>query len=204
MNFEEMQSKWQSQGHGLSLQIDATLLMREVQRNYKTFESQLWRRDVNEVLAAVLVTGGFAALSIALGEWSLLLCALGGLFIGVFLVVDRVKQNRLRSAQADTLQSMLETSLSQVQHQIWLLQNILWWYLLPLIPGVVVFLASVAWQSAGSGIVEQLVIAGVGLICAVTFWQVYRINLLEVTKRLEPRRRELEELLASLSSPPPA
>jgi len=200
MSFDELQAKWQAHDHGMRLNIDADLLLREVRRNHRALELQLWQRDFGEVTAAVLITGVFATLAVLMHQWTLLLCAAGSLFVGLFFVVDRWKQRRRRSVIGNSLQSTIEASLAEVQHQIWLLRNILWWYLLPLVPGLVAFLVTNFWQSSEKGIAEQIVIAGVGLICAAAFWSVYRINQREIKKTLEPRRNELEELQTRLGS----
>lgn len=124
-------------------------------------------------------------------------------FVGFFFIFDRLKQRRERSTE-DSLQSTIDMALEQIQHQIGLMRNLLWWYLLPLAPGIVLFLLSASWQARGNGLAEQLVIAGVAAICAIAFWQVQRINRREIIRTLEPRRLELEKLRASLSQPTPA
>lgn len=201
MSFDELKAKWQSHDHGMQLTIDPGLLLNEVRRNHRAFELQLWKRDVNEVLASALITIVFAVLGVLLREWSLFLCAVGSLFVGLFFVFDRLKQRRLRSAASEnSLQSTIDASLADLQHQIWLLKNVFWWYLLPLLPGITLFLISTSWQSRSGELAEQLVIVGVAGICAIAFWYVHRINQREVIRTLEPRRIELEALRASLSS----
>lgn len=204
MNFDDLQSKWQSHDHGMQINIDAKLLLNEVRRNHRAFELQLWWRDINEIMAAFLISCVFTTLAVLMGQWTLLLCAAGSLFVGLFFIFDRLKQRRQRSAAHDSLPSTIDESLKQIQHQIWLLRNILWWYLLPLVPGMVLFLISVSWESRGNGLAEQLVILGVAGICAFAFWIVHRINQREITRTLEPRRIELEELRDSLSPSSPS
>lgn len=79
-----------------------------------------------------------------------------------------------------------------------MLKNIFWWYLLPLIPGMVAFLIWIAWKLRDAGISAMLLVAVVGLFCALVFWGVYLLNQQAVKKSFEPRRDELEALLASL------
>jgi hypothetical protein len=200
MSFDDLQAKWKEHDHGVQLIVDVKVLLNEVRRNHRALGLQLWQRDVNEIAAAALITCVLATLAVLMGQWTLLLCAAGSLFVGLFFILDRVKQRRRRSSVECSLHSTVDASIEQVQHQIWLLRNVLWWYLLPLVPGIVLFLASASWQSRGSGLGEQLVIAGVASICAIAFWLVYRANQREITRTLEPRRVELEELRASLSS----
>ena len=200
MSFDELQARWQAHDHGGQLNIDLDALLEEVRRNQRDFEKRMWRRDFGEVTAAVLVTFIFGTLAVLMDQWSLFLGAAGSLFVGIFMVFDRLKQRRQRSTVADSLTSAIDASLVQVQHQIWLLRNIHWWYLLPLVPGLVTFLVSTSRESLGNGLAEQFVIAFVGLICLLAFWCVYWINQREIARKLEPRRMELEELRASLSS----
>ncbi len=200
MSFDELQARWQAHDHEGQLNIDSDALLEEVRRNQRDFETRMWRRDLVEVTAAVLVTFVFGTLAVLMDQWSLVLGAAGSLIVGIFLVFDRLKQRRQRTTVADSLPSAIDASIDQVQHQIWLLRNILWWYLMPLVPGPVAILVSTSRQSLGNGLAEQLVIAFVGLICLLAFWCVYWLNQREIARNLEPRRMELEELRASLRS----
>ena len=47
----------------------------------------------------------------------------------------------------DPLSRRVESSLAQVEHQIWLLRNVLWWYLLPPGLAILTFFAQIAWSS---------------------------------------------------------
>jgi hypothetical protein len=85
-----------------------------------------------------------------------------------------------------------------VEHQIWLLRNVLWWYLLPLMVPVFVFIGHVAWLERDDGwesVFEAVpAVAVVVLVTVVIYW----VNQLAVRKVLAPRRDELRNLLASL------
>lgn len=200
MTFEDLQSKWQSQDHSVPLDINSNELMAEVRRNHRALDKQLLLRDSIEIAAAFLITVVFTTLAFQLELSPLFLCAAGSLFVGLFFFSDRLKQRRRRSSIADSLPQTLEAAIEEIKHQIWFLRNIMWWYLLPLIPGIVLFLVSSSWQSRANGYAEQLVIAAVGSICAVVFGLIYRINLRDVKKTLEPRLNDLQTLLTSLSS----
>jgi positive regulator of sigma E activity len=200
MTFDDLQSTWQSHNHGMPLNVDTNVLMREVRQNHRVFERQLLCRDLSEIIAALLITVVFASLAVLLGQWTLFLCAAGSLIVGSFFLVDRLKQRQRRSTIANTLLLTVDAAIEEEKHQIRLLRNILWWYLLPLIPGIGLFLASVSWQSRANGFAEQIVIAVVAAICAIAFWLVYWINQREIRKTLEPRRQELEELRSRITS----
>ena len=86
----------------------------------------------------------------------------------------------------------MESSLAQVEHQIWLLRNVHWWYLLPLALSALPFFGQVAWQERSGGwwtaLGVSMVVALVVIVLAVIYW----LNQYAVRSELEPRRRELE------------
>jgi hypothetical protein len=85
-----------------------------------------------------------------------------------------------------------------VNHQIWLLKNILWTYLLPLNVSLVIMVLVQASRSWHTRVAAGLDIVFVVGFCALISWGVYWLNQYAVRRQLEPRRRELEALLASL------
>lgn len=79
---------------------------------------------------------------------------------------------------------------ARVVEQVKLLQNVLWWYLLPLGLGVVLFLAgpwSAPWQ-IGAAVLAVLALYG---------W-IYRLNQKIVRTELQPELGRLDEALSAL------
>ena len=201
MNFEDLQKTWQAQDAGLKVTLNTDLLLREIRRNQENFLAMIFRRDVIEVSACLLMTAFFAAWGVRWHWWSLCLLAFGCLFVGVFFVVDRLVQRRRQPVRNDTLHACIVSSLHQVNHQIWLLKNIFWWYLLPPALGLGAVTATLVWKLHQSGKPSADVIAMgafyvifYGLVYGGVFW----LNQFAVRRQLEPRRQELAELLASL------
>ena len=131
MNFEELQKKWQAQDAGAQVSLNADLLLKEVQRKQRQFRRTIFWRDVREigvaaVLVPVFVHSGWKV------HWTLYLCALSCFVVGAFMLLDRRQQKKKTSDQNGSLKDCAATSLAEVSHQIWLLKNILWWYLLPI------------------------------------------------------------------------
>jgi CubicO group peptidase (beta-lactamase class C family) len=96
------------------------------------------------------------------------------------------------------LESVKE-SLAQVENQIWMLRNVFWWYLLPLTISILAFFADVAWslRSVSSwGALSFFAILAGFLFAIYSF--IYYVNQRSVRVTLEPRRKELLTLLASL------
>jgi hypothetical protein len=198
MNFEDMQKAWQSQDAGAKVTINADVLLKEVRRNQQHFRAGIFWRDVREVGVAAFMTWLFLHWAIRDREWALCLLGFACAGVGAFLLGDRWLQRKKQPARTDTVRACAESSLTQVNHQIWLLKNVFWWYLLPILVGLGALIGSVMWQTRSA---EWAVITGLAafaLVCGLIFWGIYKLNQLAVRKYLEPRRQELETLLSSL------
>ena len=73
--------------------------------------------------------------------------------IAGFMLADRVRHKRRPPVPSEPLRQCVESSLAEVEHQIWLLRNVLWWYLLPLALSASAF----HWPSRLAGTVGRLV-----------------------------------------------
>lgn len=199
MNFDDMQKAWQSQDPGAKVTIDTDLLLKEVRRNQRMFAATIFRRDVREVGVCFLMTLFFLGWGVLWYWWSLCLLSFCCFFVGVFFLVDRRIQRRKQPVNNDSLRACIENSLSQVNHQIWLLKNIFWWYLLPILIGLGGVIAQIIWTSRGQGLTAMIAMGATYVITyGFTYGFVYWVNQRAVRKQLDPRRQELETLLASL------
>jgi hypothetical protein len=201
MKFEDMQKAWQSHDASAKVMIDADVLLKEVRHNQRHFRAMIFWRDARQVGVAALLTGLFLHWAMRDRIWPLYIMAFTCFGVGAFMVVDRLIQRRKQPASNDSLKTCIESSLFQVNHQIWLLRNVFWWYLLPLGLGIAGFLAYLAWrviflEGASPSAIRLIVAVGAG--CGLAYWGVYWLNHYAVRKNLEPRRQELETLLASL------
>lgn len=202
MTFDELQKTWQSHEGGFRPHIDPDMLLKEVKRNKRYFESAILWRDVREAGASLLAFILFLYFYFVLkgNLWPLLLLALVALGVGIFMMVDRIVQKRKCPKLTESFVSCIESYLAQVGHQIWLLKNVLWWYLLPPGIGLVILIVYFAWKVCnlrGMGLIFSSVYF---VFCAVFFWGVYHLNQWVVRKELVPRQQELEQLLHSLKN----
>lgn len=199
MNPDALKAAWQSQMSHRRLMIDADVLLEEVRHNERSFRQTILWRDVREVGLLVLVAVFllWCGINYKARAWSLFVLAALLAGVAVVMVVDRLRQRKRRSAYSDPLLACAEESLAQINHQMWLLKNIFWWYLLPAGIGLVFFLGQEAWSllETGSWKLNNL---GGPLLVVLVFWGFYLLNQDYVRKDLEPRRRELEALLQSL------
>lgn len=198
MNFEDLQSAWQSQNTAVKVTVNADLLLREVQRNARAFRATIFWRDVREIGVAAFLTWLFLHWGIRDGEWTLCVLAFACFGVGAFMLLDRWLQHCRKPATNNSLQSCVGASLAQVTHQIWLLKNVFWWYLLPIEAGLGLVILSALWHSRDMGVWTLLFLGGYAVFCALLCWGIYWLNQFAVRKELEPRRKDLEELLATL------
>ncbi len=207
MTFDELQKTWQSQESSFKLRIDSDVLFKEVRRNKKHFESAVFWRDVREIAAGTFAILGFLGFSVFFFYRGLTLVALGSvlaalfvLWVVLFFIADRVVQRKRHPSRDKSLTACIEDSLAQVNHQIWLLKNVFWWYLLPPGIGVVILSGTMVWQIYA--VVKPVLIELLEnlTLVALVFWGVYLLNQRAVRKDLMPRKVELESLLNSLSN----
>ncbi len=207
MTFNELQKTWQKDTSDSKLTIDSDMLIQEVKRNKDAFESCIFWRDFREVAIAIIMVGVFLyfAVKSKYNLWiasSLVIVAFMCLYVAVFFLIDRRLQRKKRPRHTDPLLACIESSLIQVNHQIWLLKNVFRWYLLPLGAGIALFFIVVAWSAYK--VLHQgrvLLMFGANVLGgALMFWGVYWLNQYVVRKGLVPRKQELESLLKNLSN----
>lgn len=198
MTFDELRKTWQWQKNDTEIRVTSDILFREVQGNKKSFEATIFWRDVREVGAGILLFGWVGHFAITSKTWSLFPLAFAGLFIAVSMVIDRIIQKRRSPVFGDNLKGCVQSSLSQVEHQIWLLRNVFWWYLLPVLIGAMVITAQLAWEwRDNSSLFWPHVIISTAIWTFLT-WGIYKLNQYAVRKYLQTRRQELAELLGCL------
>jgi drug/metabolite transporter (DMT)-like permease len=200
MTFDELKKTWQEEETGLKVTVDSDILLASVKRNKEYFASAIFWRDVREGGLAFLGAVFFLYQGMKSDLWSLYLPALACIFVGAFMIVDRVIQKKKLPKPSDSLAECIRISLAQVEHQIWLLRNILWWYLLPFAVGIALFWGHVGWQVHNDTATGLIFIGGcfVGLI--FLYIGIYYLNQYAVRKVLIPRKDELGSLLKNLTN----
>ena len=203
MTFDELQKTWGSQQAYPKLTIDLDLLLNEVKRNKKSFESTIFWRDVREVGVGVMLVAYFLYFGIKHSLWPLFLLAILCLWVAVFMVADRIVQKRRQPCLSDSLFNCVKNSLAQINHQIWLLKNVLWWYLAPPGIGVLIWfsycgISIMTSEKPSIGYLLFIPTCIVGTI--LLYWGVYCLNQRAIRKELAPRKHELEDILNSLKN----
>lgn len=195
---DEYQQAWRAQSDQTRITVDANLLQQEVRRNQKSFQAIILRRDVIEVGIAVLLLPYWIYQGLASSlpwSWYLMIPAL--IWIIGFFLLDRTRHPQTPTEPGESLVKCARDSLAQMEHQIWLLRNVFWWYLLPFTIAILAFFAHLVWRSSR----DWLDALGHGFIFGLLFaiyYFVYWLNQRVIDSDLGPRRQELLALLTRL------
>jgi hypothetical protein len=195
MNDHELKKLWQQQPLR-DPAISPAQVMSAMQNKTTQLRRTLQARDVVELSACVFVGVVFGiyyfifhAPIMRLGA---LITVAGSMFIaGKILYARRTTS----AAKPDaTVVESLRAELHSVRTQSQLLRSILWWYLLPLAIGGLVFV----WGMPFDNLVFELVFKiGFTLVELVSTVKIYRLNQRAVSQQLLPVERQLESLLHS-------
>ena len=192
MDFDKLQKTWQEQPIPGSITIKEESLLKLTRRDQQNFLAAILRRDVLEVTLCILLVVFFLKNYVASKSISSLIIGLGCLFVGCFFVIDRIIQKKRQPLYEDTLICCLKQSLVQINHQIWLLRNVLWWYILPIFIGM--FIGPILETGIRAFTTSYVIIA---ILLALG---IYRLNQRAVCQGLIPYRNEILTLLHQLDS----
>ncbi|MBL8848274.1 MAG: hypothetical protein JNG89_01260 [Planctomycetaceae bacterium] len=205
MNPDEFQRIWQSQAGPA---LDSEKLAAALRRHDQAFTRMIFLRDVREIGVALVMIPVWIALGVATSSpwtWWLEIPAL--LWVAGFMYADRRRQQSGAPGPGAPLRAGLEHSVARVEHQIWLLRNILWWYLLPLGLPLVLYVVQVSFNAARQTEAPLWVNIVTGTLSAMVFmaflvaiyWFIYWLNQYAVRKQLEPMRQQLQQTLDGLT-----
>ena len=199
MELDKYQQAWKSEAGQTRVSINADLLATEVQRTQRDFQSMIFWRDVREVGTSLVMIPVWFVMGFVMSlPWTWYLTVPALLWIAGFMLVDRRWHPHRPSDPGEPLLFYVKESLAQVEHQIWLLRNVFWWYLLPPSISLMAFFTHIAWESTKSWWGCFLVSGFFGAFLFLVYGWIYRVNQLAVSKHLEPRRSDLQNLIANL------
>jgi CubicO group peptidase (beta-lactamase class C family) len=203
MELDKYQQAWKSDAAQMQVKIDADLLAKAVRESHRGFQSTINWRDCREVGVALLLLPYwfYKGLTMSL-PWTWWLSVPGLLWVAGYILMDRKRHPQRPSEPGKPMLFYAKEALTQVEHQIWLLRNVFWWYLLPLCIPMMAFFIHVSWILSSSWWDFSVAVAFWCLFALVIDGGIYWLNQYAVRKDLEPRRQDLAKLVASLESEP--
>jgi hypothetical protein len=199
MDPDSFQQAWQAETARTRVTVDADLLRTEVQRGQQEFQSTIFWRDVREVGVSLVMIPIWLMMGMTMSlPWTWYLTVPALLFVSGFILADRRRHPQRPSDAGEPLLYYAKEALAQVEHQIWLLRNIFWWYLLPFCLSLTAYSLQVAWNGFSGWWGFGLFAAYSGLFLVVVYGGIYVLNQYAVRKQLEPRRQDLLKLIAGL------
>jgi hypothetical protein len=159
---------------------------------------KVWIRDLSEIGAGVTTAAFFLGVGLFVGGGVLVGAGVAALclaFVTGFLIRTRVQQARENRQPRPTIRKALELERKAVQRQRWLLRNVALWYLAPTGLAIAAFIAGVEASSPASNysfLIFYAIIVGL-LFLVIRHW-----NLSTARRELDPRIRELDQLLQEL------
>lgn len=178
MILDDFKPNWQ-QAEFSSVRFDE--LAASVKQQTAKFESTIFWRDLQEIIAAVIVIAAFSCMLLldfpALCRVGMVIIILGA--AGVIIVLLRA--SRCTPAQADLpLRGYCQTEQQRVEQQIYLLRHVVVWYLAPIGIGILLIIF---------GLPLPVVLQAITGAAAILFcWVIHRANQAAVQKYLKPLR----------------
>ena len=187
MNASELEHIWQRQERTAPSPENLARITGRVREVDRKFRRTIWWRDLREIGAALVVAAFFA---VAGQTWLCWISVGSALFIAAVLIWSRLVLKR--APEDSDVIGRLRQMLRETEMQINLLRSVLWWYLLPCGVGMIAFVLD---HSRGQFDFSKISTSYL-LIFGTTMAAVYWLNQRAVRKVLEPRRANLERVLA--------
>ncbi len=201
MELDKYQRAWRSTAAQTEVKIDMDLLAKAVQKSHRGFQSTIYLRDCREVGVSflMLIYWVYKGLTATM-PWTWWLTVPALIWVAGYILLDRKRHPQRPSEPGEPLAFYAKEALTQVEHQIWLLRNVFWWYLLPFTISMMAFFLHVSWNVFSTWWSFSLSVVFWSLFVLVIYGGIYWLNQHAVRKQLEPRRQDLLKLVASLES----
>ena len=201
MSLDKYQLAWNVEALQEKVVFDAEELTQEVQRSRDAFRVMVVRQHLVQTgLVLAMIPFWFVMGFVMSSPWTFYLVVPVLAWIAVVYLVNLKFYTQRPGEPGEPLLVCAKVSLTQVERQIWLMRNLLWWNMLPAAVAQMAFFAHVAWETTDTwwGCMFVTVFWAV-LLCVMCGWG-HRTNELSVRKELEPRRIELQRLINALEN----
>ncbi|HMP83386.1 MAG TPA: serine hydrolase domain-containing protein [Verrucomicrobiota bacterium] len=198
MNDDALKQLWKGQGFDTLPALPDEAQIAAMKTRMKGFDRTISWRDYREVAACILIIGWFGwdllfGNNSTLTQAGCVVLIASAVFIAWKLIWSK---RRLPKAESNApIFDAVKVELQKVENQIGLLKSVAWWYLLPLLVGVMMC----HWGGSGS-VPSKLTYSAFVL---ALFYFIYWLNRRAVKNYLLPLKRELASLLHSAETGEP-
>jgi len=192
MTEEQLKEIWQSANDKNEIVNFHSLNLENMTQEIKKFEKKIKTRNNREICAAIAVIAIFGYYALLIPSILGKLGAIWTIGYGIW-VIYKLKKVETKQPGFDLEQSIKQQLIEYqkyVKTERRLLKNILYWYLLPILPGMVLFVLGTGteWSSL-------LIVSSITLI---VFIAVYLLNQEAADKEFTPLLADIEKALQGL------
>jgi len=197
MRLDDLKEEWQQEIEPAKCEDHLKALVDEVKTKTLKIDKEIKRRDILEILIALLlipfwVYGLFSSAGNiqSIGLWVLIIACL-------FIPYKLIKAKQVSPTKDASVKGFLIKEQEKLKLQNDLVNSVVWWYLLPLLTGIIlVTLGGTVNEFGVPQITEQLAIyySFLGLLCIA----VYLLNKRAANKKFAPLLKQVEKKLAQL------
>ena len=192
MTDEELKVIWKASNERMQSINLHSIQLNNMNEQIKKFEKTIRRRNNIEILAAIGIIACFGFYASIKPEP---LAKIGAILtmLYAFNVIYQLKKTASMQPSFDIMSSLKEQLIDYQMYILAeqkLLKNVFYWYLLPMLPGLVLFLI-------GTGITPIQAVAYFGVFVPLGFTFVYYINRKTVERKFRPLLEDIDEILKS-------
>ena len=203
MNLNKLKERWQVLDASLELNPQADDVIAACRMRLRQFRVGLLLSDILEIgtgLAMAWVWMFPFTREFPRHKPLMYLGAVAILFMCAFLAGARVLRHRNDKPAFVSVSDELRRQLYAVNQKIWLLRNVVWWYLAPAAIGILTVLIASGLETENPDLDKVLLIEGIMAACCVLlFIGIYYWNQRAVRKYLLPLKKNIEKNLHDIS-----
>lgn len=202
MDLEKDKERWQALDDTLKPGIETDNVIAACRKRTREFRVGLLLSDMLEIGVGLAMAWVWAFKFTRIFVHHKPLMYLGAtaiLFICSFLGGARLLRYRNARKPGLSVSNELERQLYAVNQRIWLLRNLIWWYLSPCAIAIFTVLIAISLDTKKENLAGVLRFEGSYLLCcALLFAGIYWLNRRAVQKSLIPLKTELERVIGDI------
>jgi hypothetical protein len=196
MSLSDWEMIWKRQEPPVGAAADVEILKETFEAKHRKLSRTLLVRDAMEASAGIFVALVFARIGWHMGRkgWPIAITVLLALGVVGFFIRERLRARRLKVGTDAPILTKLQADIDELRHQRRLLLNIAYWYLAPILLGMIIFGRTLARNAPTPLSNDPIFLTVYWTFVALLNVAVWAMNRRAVRKRIDPRIEELEKL----------